>query len=178
MSGAAAQKMHCQTQAQEARDLHARADQAQEVAHTLSLMFWRSLCTEIDGHQCPLRLHACRLTTTPLPGSSPHGGSHSVIEEHGGEAVDSLAAGLLMAALAHASLLGMLQAEPPNGWAHLPEDLLVPVFHTLRHPRDLLACACVCKAWQAGEARTFETVLDVSEGLHNALHRLVTLEPI
>ena len=83
-----------------------------------------------------------------------------------------------MAALAYASLHSMLQAEPPKGWADLPEDLLVSVFTTLRHPRDLLACACVCKAWQAGEAQAFESVLDVTSGGHDDLSRLVTLNPL
>ena len=85
---------------------------------------------------------------------------------------------VLMVTLAHASLHSVLQAEPPARWSDLPEDLLVSVFSTLRHPRDLLACACVCKAWQAGQAQAFEPVLFLMDGLHDDLRRLVTLTPI
>ena len=45
----------------------------------------------------------------------------------------------------------MLQGGPPEGWADLPEELLVSVFNALDQPRDLLACACVCNAWRNGK---------------------------
>ena len=54
----------------------------------------------------------------------------------------------------------MLQAGPPC-WANLPEELLVSVFSTLDRPRDLLACACVFKAWRDGNAKAVVPVLDL-----------------
>ena len=44
----------------------------------------------------------------------------------------------------------MLQAGPPENF---PVDLLLTVFSALTHPRDLLVCACVCKAWRIGRAK-------------------------
>ena len=67
-----------------------------------------------------------------------------------------------------------LQANSPAGWADLPEDLLVSVFNTLRHPRDLMACACVCKAWRIGESKAFQPVMDDLDG-HDCLDWLMRL---
>ena len=55
----------------------------------------------------------------------------------------------------------MLQANP---WeeSHFSEDLLVSVFNWLDHPRDLLTCAGVCKAWRAGKAKATLPTLDLS----------------
>ena len=46
-------------------------------------------------------------------------------------------------------------------WANLPEDLLVSVFNAFSRPRDLLACACVCKAWRNGKAQAALPVWDL-----------------
>ena len=72
-----------------------------------------------------------------------------------------LTAGLLTEAVALTlDSNSMLQAGAPF-WANLPEDLLVSVFSAFDHPRDLLACACVCKAWRSGKAKAVLPVLDV-----------------
>ena len=70
-----------------------------------------------------------------------------------------------------------LQAKRPAAWADLPEDLLVSVFNSLRHPRDLLACARVCKAWRNGETRSFQPMLDYVQE-YGGLDHLITLTPI
>ena len=65
----------------------------------------------------------------------------------------------------------VLQAGPFS-WGQLPEDLLVSVFSALDHPRDLLACACVCKAWRNGKAKAVLPVLDLQ---HDDLNWLIQL---
>ena len=65
-----------------------------------------------------------------------------------------------------------MQAGPPEGWATLPEDLLASIFGTLRHPRDLLASVCVCKAWRNGKAKA---VLPVLKLHHTDLKWLIKL---
>ena len=62
-------------------------------------------------------------------------------------------------------------------WADLPEDLLVAVINTLRHPRDLLACACVCKAWRKTEWKAFQAMMEDLQD-YGGLDRLITLTPI
>ena len=54
----------------------------------------------------------------------------------------------------------MLQAGPCF-CANLPEELLASVFKALDHPRDLLACACVCKAWRNAKAKAILPVLNL-----------------
>ena len=71
----------------------------------------------------------------------------------------------------------MLQDSRPAAWADLPGDLLVSVFNSLRHPRDLLACACACKAWRNGELRAFQPMLDYVQD-YGGLDRLMRLTPI
>ena len=72
-----------------------------------------------------------------------------------------LTAWLLMECSTHvADSNSMLQAGPPI-WANLPEDLLASVFSALDYPRDLLACACVCKAWRNGKAKVALPVLSL-----------------
>ena len=68
----------------------------------------------------------------------------------------------------------MLQAGPFL-WAKLPEELLVSVFNALVHPRDLLACACVCKAWRNGKAKSVLPVLDLQ---HDDLNWLIQLNHV
>lgn len=70
----------------------------------------------------------------------------------------------------------MLQAEPQEEYPHrLPEDLLVSVFNALDHPRDLLACACVCKAWSIGRAKALLPRLRLG---HQDLAWLLQLNPV
>ena len=71
----------------------------------------------------------------------------------------------------------ILQAKPRAGCADLPEELLVSIFHSLRHPRDLLACACVCKAWRHGESKAFQPVL-LDLNAHCGLDQLMMMTPI
>ena len=71
----------------------------------------------------------------------------------------------------------MLQGNRPAAWADLPEDLLVSVFKSLRHPRDLLACACVCKAWRNGELEASRPRLLWVQN-YGGLDGLSTLTPI
>lgn len=74
----------------------------------------------------------------------------------------------------------MLQAEPQPH--HLPQDLLVSVSNALDHSRDLLACACVCKAWRIGKAEALMPRLHLpwepGEGLHYDLPRLLQLNAV
>ena len=71
----------------------------------------------------------------------------------------------------------MLQGKRPAAWADLPEDLLVSVLNSLRHPRDLLACACVCKAWRNGEWKAFQPMMEYVQD-YGGLDHLITLTPI
>ena len=57
-------------------------------------------------------------------------------------------------------------------WAQLPDELLISVFNTLNHPRDLSACACVCKAWRNGKIKAAMSVLDLH---HDDLYWLIQL---
>ena len=95
--------------------------------------------------------------------------------------VPDATAGLLMVPLApKPDSKRVVQAVRLTGWANLPEGLLVSVFNSLRHPRDLLACACVCKAWRSGESKAFQPVPQVLHSLfdHAGLDQLITLTPI
>ena len=76
-------------------------------------------------------------------------------------ALASLTAWLLTEGLAlNLDSNSSLQAGAPF-WAKLPKELLVSVFNALDHPRNLLACACVCKAWRSGTAKAAPPVLDL-----------------
>lgn len=70
----------------------------------------------------------------------------------------------------------VLQAKVANRGPDLPDDLLVAVFNTLRHPKDLLACACVCKAWRKTKPKASMPVLVLHEG-RTDLDWLITLTP-
>ena len=58
----------------------------------------------------------------------------------------------------------------------LPDDLLVAVVNRLRHPKDLFACACVCKALRNTKAKALPPVLVLYEG-RDDLDWLITLTP-
>ena len=55
----------------------------------------------------------------------------------------------------------MLQGKAQKGQAHLPEELLVSILSALDHPRHLLACVSVCKAWSTGADKALLPKLDL-----------------
>ena len=71
----------------------------------------------------------------------------------------------------------MLQAQPQQDQPHLPDELLEAVFNALDHHKDLLARACVCKAWRpaawkTGKAKALLPKLNLQRDHNNCLVRL------
>ena len=105
-----------------------------------------------------LHLGLCLQVETPLSGVL------SAMQVGAFVSTDSLADGKSFCSNSNSN--SMLQAGAPF-WLNLPEELLVSVFNALVRPRDLLACACVCKAWRNGKAKAVLPALDLwCEDLH------------